>query len=317
MKAKAQPKINGVLNIDKPAHMTSHDVVDVIRRSSNERQVGHTGTLDPMATGVLPICVGRATKIQQFLIAQNKEYLIDMQLGLVADSQDTTGKILEENEVKDFSEQEILDVMKDFKGELEQIPPMVSAKHHKGKRLYELARQGIEVKRDPCKIFIDQLILEDISLPFIKFRVICGKGTYVRTLCHDIGRILGCGAVMSGLIRTRCGSFHIDDSTPLNEIKSLDDVVQKICSLNDALSVYPSIIVGQDGKASVRCGRPLTGGSITRRNGEFTIGSLVRITGRDGSLIGIGEAVMNSEQLDSLAGNMRVIKPVKIFQPTH
>lgn len=311
---KAAPLFNGVLNIDKPAGMTSHDVVDAIRRASKERQVGHTGTLDPMATGVLPICVGKATKIQQFLIAQDKEYAVEMKLGILTDTQDTTGQVIEEKEVPPLSEEEILSILNRFQGELEQVPPMVSAKHHKGQRLYELARKGVEVKRDPCKIFIHQLVLETVSLPIVRFRVTCGKGTYIRTLCHDIGAAMGTAAAMSGLIRVRCGAFHIKDSVPLDLLKTPDDIQQHLCNLNDALSSLPSVTVGSEGAASLHCGRALSGGTIARCNESFHSGSFVRVTGRDGSLIGVGEALMGSDELDSLAGNLRVIKPVKIFQ---
>ncbi len=311
---KAIPKFNGVLNIDKPAGMTSHDVVDAIRRASRERQVGHTGTLDPMATGVLPICVGRATKIQQFLIAQDKEYAVEMRLGLLTDTQDTTGLVLEERPVPTLSREEILAVLDRFQGELEQIPPMVSAKHHKGLRLYELARKGVEVKRDPCKIFIHQLVLENISLPLIRFRVTCGKGTYIRTLCHDIGLALGSGAAMSGLVRVRCGAFHVKDSIPLAQLQTPDDIGRVLCDLNDALSSLPAIVVGSEGVAALHCGRPLTGGAIMRCTGEFESGTLIRVTGRDGSLVGLGEALMRSDQMDAMAGNLRVVKPVKVFQ---
>ncbi|MBN2330001.1 MAG: tRNA pseudouridine(55) synthase TruB [Candidatus Omnitrophica bacterium] len=311
---KTAPKFNGVLNIDKPAGMTSHDVVDAIRRSAGERQVGHTGTLDPMATGVLPICIGRATKIQQFLIAQDKEYSIEMRLGVVTDTQDTTGQILEENEVPSFTQDEVVSVLNRFLGELEQIPPMVSAKHHKGKRLYELARKGVEVKRDPCKIFIHQLILDEISLPAVRFHVTCGKGTYIRTLCHDIGQSLGTGAAMSGLVRVRCGAFHVDNAAPLDALQTPGDIEKHLCSMNDALSSMPSVTVGSEGIASFRCGRFLSGGLISRCNEPFESGSMIRVASRDGSLVGIGESLMSSDQLDALAGNLRVIKPVKVFQ---
>ncbi len=305
--------MDGVLNINKPAGMTSHDVVDSIRRITKIKRVGHTGTLDPMATGVLPICIGKATKIVQFLIAEDKEYAVEMRLGIVTDSQDTTGKILEETPPPDVSEEEIRAVFQNFLGEQMQIPPMISAKHHKGKRLYELARKGVEVKRQPCKIYIHDLTLEEVKIPLIRFRVTCSKGTYIRTLCHDLGVSLNSGSAMSGLTRVRCGSFHVNDSTALDSLKSPEDVQARLCGLNDALSLYNSVIVGAEGKAALQCGRALSGGLIQRRNGDFDNGSLVRVTARDGSLIGVGEALLPSDQLDSLAGNLKVIRPVKVF----
>lgn len=305
--------IAGVLNVNKPSGMTSHDVVDRIRRAAKIKQVGHTGTLDPMATGVLPICVGRATKIQQFLIAQDKEYDVKMELGLITDSQDRTGTVLEERPMPDLSREYLDSVLTQFTGEIMQTPPMISAKHHKGKRLYELARQGVEVKRDPCKIVIHKLELTDIRPPFVHFLVTCSKGTYIRTLCHDMGEAMQSGAVMAGLSRVRCGRFHIDQSVDLAELRSPEDVADKLFDLNQALDSMPAVMVGSEGKASLFCGRALAGGAITRMSGDFNSGAFVRVTSRDGSLIGVGEALMASDQMDALAGNLRVIKPVKVF----
>lgn len=217
--------MHGVLNIDKPAGMTSHDVVDRIRKAAKVSRVGHTGTLDPMATGVLPICIGRATKIQQFLVAQDKEYDVEMTLGVVTDSQDATGSVVENPSIPIIEETEIRGIFSGFLGEQMQIPPMISAKHHKGKRLYQLARKGVEVEREPCKIFIHQLELLEVKLPVIRFLVTCGKGTYIRTLCHDLGKAMGSGAVMSNLSRTRCGGFSIQDSIPLDKLLDRKSVV--------------------------------------------------------------------------------------------
>ncbi|MEW6234302.1 MAG: tRNA pseudouridine(55) synthase TruB [Candidatus Omnitrophota bacterium] len=305
--------MDGVLNINKPAGLTSHDVVDRIRRAAKMKKVGHTGTLDPMATGVLPLCLGKATKIVQFLIAQDKEYAVTMTLGIVTDSQDTTGQIVEEVPVPTLDEAKIQEIFQRYTGESMQTPPMISAKHHKGKRLYQLARQGVEVEREPCKITIYDLTLLNMRLPEIEFRVICSKGTYIRTLCHDLGEALGSGAAMSGLVRVRCGVFHLDGAVDLDGLQSPDDVAKRLVGLNDALGSMPSVSVGSEGKASLHCGRSLTGGSITRRSGDFDSGSLVRVTTRDGSLIGVGKALMNSRQVDDLAGNLNVIQPVKVL----
>lgn len=310
---KQQFRFNGVLNINKPAGMTSHDVVDYIRKITKMRRVGHTGTLDPMATGVLPLCLGHATKIVQFLIAQDKEYIVEMKMGVVTDSQDTTGEVVQELPVPDLNEDAIQKVFDRFRGEIMQTPPMISAKHHNGKRLYELARAGVEVERKPCKIFVHELLLESIELPLIRFRVTCSKGTYIRTLCHDMGIALQSGACMSGLVRSRCGSFHIDQSADMMALKTPEDIETRLFSLNETLSLLPAIYVGPEGKASINCGRSLSGGMITRRKGDFVTGALVRLTARDGSMLALGEALLNSDQLDALAGNMQVIKPIKVF----
>ena len=236
-----------------------------------------------------------------------------MRLGLITDTQDITGTVVEEVPVPPLNAEIIEAAFQRFRGEQMQMPPMVSAKHHKGQRLYELARRGVEVKRDPCKIHIHELVLEAVELPVIRFRVTCGKGTYIRTLCHDLGIALGSGAAMSGLVRVRCGAFHIDQAVALDVLHSPDDVLPRIVSLNEALSSLPSVMVGSEGKASIHCGRFLSGGAITRRNGDFYTGSMVRVTSRDGTLIGVGEALLNSDQMDELAGNLRVIKPIKVF----
>jgi len=190
---------------------------------------------------------------------------------------------------------------------------MISAKHHNGKRLYELARAGVEVEREPCKIQVYELLLESVQLPFVRFRVTCSKGTYIRTLCHDIGMELQSGACMSGLVRSRCGAFHVDNAVELESLRGPDDIEKHLYNLSDALSSIPAVFVGPEGKALLHCGRALTGGVITRRQGEFQSGSLVRVIARDGSLLALGESTLNSNQLDAFAGNLQVIKPIKVF----
>lgn len=307
--------MDGVLIVNKPSGMTSHDVVDEVRKAiKNKRtRVGHTGTLDPMATGVLPLCVGKATKLVQFLMSQEKEYRVTMRLGVESNTQDISGDLSEEKPVPEFSEQEIRDVLSGFVGEQLQTPPMISAKHHKGKRLYELAREGVEVEREPCKIMIHELELLAVQLPEIQFRVVSGKGAYIRTLCHDIGQTLKTGAVMSGLVRVSSGAFHLDNSVELEACKTRDNVSAHLMKMSDALSAFPNVVVGVEGKSAIACGRSLSGGLIKRREGEFSTGAFVRITTRDGALIAIGEALMASSQLTALAGNLNVLKPVKVF----
>lgn len=307
--------LDGILNVNKPSGMTSHDVVDEIRKAIKNKhiRVGHTGTLDPMATGVLPLCIGKATKLVQFLMSQEKEYRVTMRLGVISNTQDISGVWQDEKPIPDFSQDQIKEVLRRFVGEQMQLPPMISAKHHKGKRLYELARQGIEVEREPCKIMIHELELEAVQLPEIRFRVISGKGAYIRTLCHDIGQALETGAVMSGLVRVSSGAFHLNDSVELEACQTREDVANHLMKMSDALSSFPSVIVGVEGKSAIACGRSLSGGLIKRRDGEFLTGAFVRITSRDGSLIAIGEALMASSQLTALAGNLNVVKPVKVF----
>ena len=209
---------NGVLVIDKPRDWTSHDVVAKVRHLLHERRVGHGGTLDPMATGVLPVFVGRATRAVEFAMEGEKEYVAGLRLGVVTDTQDVTGTILAECTVRDMH-QDLLQVLDRFRGEILQVPPMYSAIKVKGQKLYELARRGVEVERKPRPVTIHSLELVEMeSQRDFVLRVRCSKGTYVRTLCHDIGQALGCGGTMYALRRTRAGGFGEGEAVTLEAL---------------------------------------------------------------------------------------------------
>lgn len=211
---------SGILLVDKPTEWTSHDVVNFIRRRFNVKKVGHCGTLDPAATGLLVIVLGKATKLSQKLSGDDKTYEATMLLGTETDSQDMDGKVIAENDWSNITEEEVEKVIKGFIGEQYQTPPMVSAKKVGGKRLYELARQGKEIKRDPVEIKINSIDFIKIDLPYATFTASCSKGTYIRTLCSDIGKKLGCGATLYKLRRTESGSFSIKNSVTVEELKT-------------------------------------------------------------------------------------------------
>ncbi|MDP8230549.1 MAG: tRNA pseudouridine(55) synthase TruB [Candidatus Gorgyraea atricola] len=214
--------MDGILVVDKPKGMTSHDVVDVVRRRFGMRRVGHAGTLDPMATGVLVMLVGRATKLAGTFLRDDKEYVATLFFGRSTDTQDSTGKVIEEKDVNGLDIDAVKKALESFKGNMEQIPPMVSAKKYKGKKLYQLARKGKTVPRKPCPITIHEIELVEFNMPEAIFRVKCSKGTYVRTLCEDIGRSLGYPAHMSALKRTRSGKFSLQEACPLDHINEKD-----------------------------------------------------------------------------------------------
>ncbi|OIO52547.1 tRNA pseudouridine(55) synthase TruB [Candidatus Uhrbacteria bacterium CG_4_10_14_0_8_um_filter_58_22] len=217
----------GFLLIDKPTGLTSHDVVQVVRRVTGIRRVGHGGTLDPFATGLLVVGVGRAaTRELQSFIGKEKEYEATMRLGAVSDTQDLDGKI-EDNDRPMPTETQLLEAMKPFKGTISQIPPMYSAKQIDGRRLYELARAGQTVERQPVELRIAELELLSFNPPLAKFRVRCSAGTYVRTLAHDIGQNLGCGAYLIELRRTAVGSIRVSEAVPLDELTK-DDWVNRL-----------------------------------------------------------------------------------------
>ena len=235
-------------------------MVAKLRRIVGQKKIGHTGTLDPDATGVLPVCLGKANKLCDLLTDKNKTYEAVLLLGKTTDTQDITGEVLEEKSTKALTEEKVREAIEGFIGDYEQIPPMYSALKVNGKKLYELAREGkvIERKARPVKI-LDIQILE-IDLPKVRMEVSCSKGTYIRTLCHDIGEKLGCGGCMESLIRTRVSTFRIEDAKTLDEIETLKQegkLAELLIPIDAMFPSYPKIMVKDDWKAFAKNGNPL------------------------------------------------------------
>ena len=252
--------IHGIINVYKEKGFTSHDVVAKLRGIVGQKKIGHTGTLDPDATGVLPVCLGKATKLCDLLTDKNKTYEAVLLLGKTTDTQDITGEVLEEKSTEALTEEKVREAIEGFIGDYEQIPPMYSALKVNGKKLYELAREGkvIERKARPVKI-LDIQILE-IDLPKVRMEVSCSKGTYIRTLCHDIGEKLGCGGCMESLIRTRVSTFRIEDAKTLDEIETLKQegkLAELLVPIDAMFPFYPKITVKDDWKAFAKNGKPL------------------------------------------------------------
>ena len=224
---------SGVLLVDKAEDMTSHDVVAIARRALNTKKIGHCGTLDPMATGLLMLVIGRATKIQDLLMSEDKQYVGTLTLGATTSTQDRQGDILETKPVGDYSKEQIQQAFDGFMGDFEQIPPMVSAIKKDGVPLYKLARKGIEIVREPRKVHITSNEVTRIELPEVDFIVNCSKGFYVRTYAHDIGEKLGCGAHLSALRRTRSGKFTLDRAVTVADLKTAprEDLYKALVSL--------------------------------------------------------------------------------------
>ena len=214
--------LNGIIIIHKESGFTSHDVVAKMRGICRQKKIGHTGTLDPAATGVLPVCLGSGTKLCDMLTEKDKEYVAELLLGVTTDTQDTTGQVLSENAVE-VSEKEVREAILSFVGEYNQIPPMYSALKINGKKLYELARAGKEVERQARPVTIHAIEILDYNLPVVTIRVACSKGTYIRTLCADIGEKLGCGGTMKSLKRTRVGNFALEKSVTLSQLEQIRD----------------------------------------------------------------------------------------------
>lgn len=214
--------MDGILIVNKPAGITSHDVVNFIRRKFNIKRVGHAGTLDPMATGVLVMLLGKATKLSNTFTSDDKEYVAKVFFGKKTDTQDSSGRVIEEKNVSNPGMEAIEKALNNFKGEIEQVPPMVSAIKYKGKKLYQLARSGKIIEREPRKIKISSIEILGFEFPELTFKVKCSKGTYVRTLCEDIGGFLGFPSHMSALVRTRSGDFLLEDAKGLDEVYEKD-----------------------------------------------------------------------------------------------
>ena len=236
--------MNGVLNIYKPKGMSSFDVVREVKKITKMQKVGHTGTLDPEATGVLPVCIGRATKIIDFIMNSNKVYEVQFKLGLKTTTYDMEGDIVEERDTSKLSYEEILEEIKSFIGEYSQVPPMYSALKKNGVRLYELARQGIEVEREGRLVNIYNI--EDISInnPLVSMKVTCSKGTYIRSLCYDIGEKLNVFAAMTELNRSETSVFNEKDSINIKDL-TIDNINNYLISMEEALNQYEKININE------------------------------------------------------------------------
>lgn len=214
--------LNGIIIVNKEPGFTSNDVVAKMRGICRQKKVGHTGTLDPDATGVLPVCLGTGTKLCDMLTDKEKEYVTELLLGVTTDTQDVSGTVLSERPV-DVTEEQVREVIMSFLGAYDQIPPMYSALKVNGKKLYELAREGKEIERKARRVEILELEILEMKLPVVKMRVGCTKGTYIRTLCHDVGEKLGCGGTMKSLVRTKVGRFTLEQAHSLAEIERIRD----------------------------------------------------------------------------------------------
>ena len=255
-------QIDGILNIDKPAGITSMDVVRRIKRASGQKRVGHGGTLDPFASGVVPICLGRATRMMEYLVDGSKEYHATVRLGVETDTYDVDGQVVAESDISDIDIDSIRHALKPFVGMIEQVPPMFSALKKDGERLYNMARAGIEVEREPRSVHVIGIDVVDWSPPDLIIDVTCGRGFYMRSLAHDLGEVLDCGGHLQQLTRTRNSAFNIDEALSLEEAETCftEGTWQDTLHSPDvAVRSMPAIVVGSGVADRVRNGRPLPG----------------------------------------------------------
>lgn len=305
-------KRDGVLIIDKPSGITSRQAVSRIKSLAGVKKAGHTGTLDPLATGVLLVCLGRATLLSSLLSEGKKRYRVEARLGMETDTLDTDGEIVRRTENVNVLPEEIIKISKSFLGTIEQVPPGYSAVKYMGKPLYAYARKGIRIEPAPRRVNIEKIELiavktndNDIR---IELEVDCGPGTYIRSLVSDIGSALGCGACVSGLRRIQSGGFSIEDSVKLEDLTSGKvNVDENILSIEKVSSHLPTVIVSPEGKSGVQCGKPIIKEWIDSGFGEIKPGQIVRVVSENGKMLALYRGVERCDEHDYIAKAVRVI----------
>ena len=289
--------MDGIINVYKNLDMTSFDVVKKVKKSAHMKKVGHTGTLDPKATGVLPVALGKATKIIDYIMNDDKSYFVKFKLGITTDTYDLEGTILEEKDISDLSNEEIFKVCMSFKKEYMQVPPMYSALKKDGVRLYELARQGIEIEREGRKVNILDIQNIIIEKPYVSMEVTCSKGTYIRSLCYDIGKVLNVGATVVELERTKTSCFKKEDSINIDELNE-DNISKYLISIEDALNKYPKLYVNEKFSKLLLNGVKISDKGLYNDSIDFNV--LYRVYDNKRKFIGLGKKFKGYFKIEKL-----------------
>ena len=308
--------MKGVVIVDKPAGITSHDAVDRVRKLLGERKAGHTGTLDPMATGVLPVCVGEATKIASFLTGDDKVYEATMRLGVRTDTLDMTGHVLTEQQPR-ATQADVKAVLAAFTGTITQVPPQYSAVKVRGKALYKWARKGIRVEPPPREVEIREILLQGIEMPRVRFTVTCSKGTYIRTLCADMGDRLGCGAALEQLRRTRSGIFRLQDAVRLDG--ESDDGIrarleQGLIPMNRALPGLRDIVIPPLFEQKLAKGhQPDVEGLAALQIPSLAAADVVKFISEEGRLVALARMLVSAGEIPSLPPGVQAACILRVF----
>ena len=312
--------MDGIVVIDKPAGLTSHDVVSEVKKILGVRKAGHTGTLDPMATGVLPVCLNEATKLAQFLLAENKTYLATMLLGVQTDTQDTEGTVTETSG-QVVSEQDVRTALQGMVGKIRQIPPAFSALKYKGQPLYKYARRGEFPEVSAREVEIFSISVRDISLPYVTFEISCSKGTYIRTVCADIGSALGCGGCLSGLRRLQSGFFTEAMAVSLSHDSAVDKqsrLLAKILPMAQLLPAFAAIEVSELQADKLRAGFQPDVDMMRQNVLPFLAeGDMIKFTNPDGDLVAVAEMQMPASAMALRDGKVRAAKMLRVFSGKH
>lgn len=297
-KRKTGNDIHGILLLDKRLGVSSNRALQEVKRLFNANKAGHTGSLDPMATGLLPLCLGEATKVSAMMLDDHKRYQVMVKLGVITDTGDTEGKIIEEKPVPDLSIDEVEICLQRFRGEIEQIPPMYSALKYKGKKLYELARKGITIERKARKITIFKLKLLKLEPRFLTLDVFCSKGTYIRSLAEDIGHQLGCGGTVVELRRLQAGQFKLVDALTLEQLEKLDNqqLINTLIDVDKPLETIPKIELSTEQAILIKQGQQL--------KREDSIQGMVRMYSEQ-VFLGLGELLLNGKLVPKKIFNLK------------
>jgi tRNA pseudouridine55 synthase len=308
--------MDGVLIIDKPAGVTSHDVVREVKKILLVKKAGHTGTLDPMVTGVLPICLNEATKLAGFLTGEDKEYLATMLLGVKTDTLDIEGKIISQSD-NFVTEEEIRAAVAQMLGTIKQVPPAYSAVKHGGKPLYKWARSGVLLEMAPREVIIHSIVIEEISFPRVTFRVVCSKGTYIRTLCADIGNLLGVGACLCSLRRLRSGFFSDRMAVSLSDYQGNDKknkLLEKILPMTELLPLLTTIELEDHSAAKLRNGWQPSVEMMKEHDLPFlNTGDMVKFVSISGNLLAVAEMVAAVNKFSEIDGKRQAARIVRVF----
>ena len=306
--------MDGILVIDKPRGPTSHDVVDSVRQALNMQKIGHTGTLDPEATGVLPLVLGSATKLARYLSGGDKTYQATLHLGVSTRTLDAEGDVTQTREVR-CTVAQLEATLAQFSGALTQMPPMYSAKKVNGKKLYQLARQGLEVERQAKQVHVRAIRLVEAQLPKVLFDVTCSAGTYVRALAHDIGEALQCGGHLSALRRTAAGPFHLEQAVPLSAVVG-DPATAKasVLPVSQALQALPHLCIPPNMVRLIVSGYQLSVADLRRLDAPtFTADDALALAEDNGRVIAVARAVLSSEDLSGARRDRRALKTERVL----
>jgi tRNA pseudouridine55 synthase len=310
--------LDGVIIIDKPCGVSSSAVVLQVKRIIGARKAGHAGTLDPLATGVLPLCINEGTKLVPFFMQGEKEYIATLRLGIETDTQDREGTVIRRSEKIPLDQSEVERIFNEFQGEVLQTPPMFSALKHNGIPLYRIARRGENIPRRARRITIDRIRVLSFDAPYISFFVRCSPGTYIRTLCADIGARLHCGAHLVELKRVRNGAFHITRSLPLEDLRNAarnGSVGKHLIPLNEALPDLPAVVIDRQLGKKVSHGMPCSARDVAGMAlPQFAAGNRIKLVTADGRLIAIAACCIESDALPWLAPHQLVFKILRNFQ---